>query len=108
MISIDESYELFLLTLSRLDYKNLLLNDEDLQFEIFEEFDSEYHSFFHEWTVNRLIEGGLISHEVGKKVLYLRGLLKSTIDIKNTTEMYRNDQSWELIRKEANEILSIL
>jgi len=91
MITIEESYDLFFTTLSRLDNRNLSLSDEDLDYEIFEELDSEYHSFLHEWTVDRLIEANRIPSSLRERILNLLQMIYGVMDSKNTLLQYRND-----------------
>ncbi len=106
MIKIEESYELFIDTLSRLDEKKLGLNDEELAYEIFEELDSEYHSFLHENTVNSLIEKGLISRRLRQRILNLRESIRPIMESKHDINLYRNDSDWKGLRDEANSIIN--
>lgn len=108
MITIEKSYDLFISTLSRLDNQNLSLSDDDLDYEIFEELGSEYHSFLHEWTVDRLIKAKRIPDSIRERILNLRQLISRVIDSKNTVFKYRNDPDWKNVRKEGNAILEIL
>ncbi len=105
MINIEASYDMFTTTLSRLDNKNLNLNDERLEYLIFEELDSEYHSFLHEWTVDRLIDSGLLSASLRERILQLRKSIRPVMETKHDIGLYRNDPEWILVRKEANLIM---
>jgi len=82
MIIIEESFELLLDTLSRFDEQKLNLNDDELTYEIFDDLDSEYHTFLHEWTVNRLFENDLIKSTLRDRIFSLRKNINSIIDIK--------------------------
>jgi hypothetical protein len=104
-ITVEESFELFIDTLSRLDENKLNLNDDDLSYQIFEELDSEYHSFLHECTVNRLIENGLLKSSLKVRILRLREEINKTIDKKNNVKLYREDKDWVRIRNEAKSIM---
>jgi hypothetical protein len=106
MITIKESYEFFKTTLSRLDEKKLFLEDEELAYEIFEELDSEYHSFLHEWTVDRLISGGLIRNSLRERILTLREEIRLVMENKHDINLYRNDSDWKKLRIEASSILN--
>jgi hypothetical protein len=108
MITIEKSYEFFIDTLSRLGESKLQLNDDDLAHEIFEELDSEYHSFLHEWTVDRLIDGGLISHSLRQRILTLRENIRPIMEGKHEIILYRNDSDWSELRNEARSILNII
>lgn len=105
MITIEESYELFMDTLSRLDNGKLELNDEDLAYEIFEELDSEYHSFLHENTVDRLIKALIIPSSLRMRISTLREKIKPLMEQKSKITLYRNDTDWQKVRMEANSII---
>jgi uncharacterized protein YicC (UPF0701 family) len=106
MIKLEESYELLLETLSRFEENKLTFNDEDLAHEIFEELDSEYHSFLHEWTVDRVIEGKLIPKYLRQRILNLRANIRPVMDEKPNIDAYRNDPDWKKLRDEANAIIN--
>lgn len=106
MIKIEKSYELLLNTLSRLDEKKLTLTNEELSYEIFEELDSEYHTFLHEETVDRLIIGKKIPSNLRKRILDLRENIRPVMEGKHEIEAYRNDQDWQKLRNEANRIIT--
>lgn len=108
MIRIEESYNFLLDTLSRFDEGKLVLSDEELSYQIFEELDSEYHSFLHEWTVDRLIDGGFIPKSLRQRLLDLRENIWSIMEEKHTIEEYRNDPDWEGLRNAANSIFNEL
>lgn len=105
MIKIEESYELLIDTLSRFDKGKLTLPDEELSYEIFEELDSEYHSFLHEKTVDRLIKAKLIPRTLRQRILDLRGNISLVMEEKHKIEAYRYDQDWIKLREEANNII---
>ena len=108
MINIEESYEIFLNTLLRFDEKKLKLNDEELAYEIFEELDAEYHTFLHEWTVDRLINGNLIPKSIRKRILVLRENIRLVMAKNSTVEFYRNSTEWKKLRDEANSLVTEL
>lgn len=94
--------------LSRLDKEKLALSDLQLSSEIFEELNSESHSFMHEWTVDRLIEGNLIPKSLRERILKLRESIRVALESKNTIEAYRNDIEWKAIRNEGNAIVLLV
>ena len=104
MISKEQSYELLLNTLARLDKRNLTLSDDFLAHEIFEELDIDSTSFLHEWTVNTLIEGNLIPASLKDKVLKLRESILHVLESKHTVDQYRNDSEWARIRESAMQL----
>ena len=104
MISVQESFKLFFDTLSRLDYDKLKLNDDELAWHIFEELDSEYHSFLHQNTVDILVNGRLIPEHLRGRILKLREDIYPVMESKQEIELYRNDPDWIQLRNEANSI----
>lgn len=108
MIKIEESYELLMETLSRFDEKKLELSDNELSYEIFEELDSEYHSFLHELTVDRLIDGKLIPKQLRQRILDLRENIRPLMEGKHKIEAYRNGPDWKKLRDEANNIIKVI
>jgi hypothetical protein len=105
MISTDESYALFLSALSRLDKKNLQLNDDALSYEIFEELHIEATKFLQEWTVTRLIERNIIPVTIEERVLKLRELILNLMSTRRSILEYRYDAQWCEARDEAELIL---
>jgi hypothetical protein len=105
MVSIDESYALFLSALSRLDKKNLQMSDDALSFEIFEELNIEAASFLQDFTVTRLIERNFIPASIEERVLKLRQLILKLMTTRRTIVEYRNDAQWIEARDEAELIL---
>lgn len=105
MISIEVSYDLLVTTLSRFDRKNLSLDNSDLAYLIFEELDSEYHSFLHKWTFDRLINRGRIPAVLRHRLFQLRKDIFLVMETKHKVDLYRNDPAWINIREEANSLL---
>ena len=105
MISKEESYDLFLTTLSRLDNGKLELSDDELSHEIFEELDTDSFSFLHEWTVDRLIEENFIPIFLRERILNLRESIIKAMESKRSMEQYRNDSEWIDIRERAGNLL---
>lgn len=104
MTTIKTSNDLLLETLSRFDENKLVLSDDDLSYEIFEELDSEYHSFLHEWTVDRLIEANMIPKSLRQRIVYLREKIRPVMEGKHEIGAYRNDPDWKKLRNEANDL----
>jgi hypothetical protein len=105
MVSLDESYALFLSVLSRLDKKNLQMSDDALSFEIFEELNIEAASFLHDLTLSRLIERNLIPASIEERVLRLRQLILKLMSTRRSIIEYRYDAQWIEARDEAELIL---
>lgn len=108
MISAKESYDLFIMTLSRLDHKNLEMSDEYLEHEIFEELYIDNHSFLHEFTVSRLIQEKLIPESVQQRIIALREQIILLMKTKHSIEEYRHDLDWKKTRNESHDLFHII
>jgi hypothetical protein len=62
-ISNEQLYELFVDTAKRCSSGIALLSDEQIEYNLFEEFDIGVRSFFHDDTLNKLVEAGMIRKE---------------------------------------------
>lgn len=63
-ISIDQLYELFLDTIGRCNSALREQSDEEIAYELFEEFDVGAQSFLHEHSLNKLRDAGYIDDEM--------------------------------------------
>lgn len=70
-LNLTELYALYKDTLSHLGTFLLTETKEDVEYHVFEEFDSDSVSFFHETNLRALWEGGLISAEICETALRL-------------------------------------
>ncbi|ASS49696.1 MAG: hypothetical protein A3D31_08950 [Candidatus Fluviicola riflensis] len=104
-ISAAKSLELFLYALSHLDESHLDGSDEDLIYFVLDELDGDAHTFFHNYTVDLLINANLIPVTVRERTLTLRDFVKCLIDTKNTLDEIRNDSEWNNARQIAAGIL---
>lgn len=66
-----ELYGLYKDTLSHVGTFLLTCDREEIEYRLFEEFDSDCASFLHETTLRALLEGGLISAEIYETSLRL-------------------------------------
>ena len=66
-----ELYALYKDTLSHVGAFLLTCDREEIEYHLFEEFDSDCASFLHETTLRALLEGGLISAEIYETSLRL-------------------------------------
>ena len=66
-----ELYALYKDTLSHVGTFLLTCDREEIEYHLFEEFDSDCASFLHETTLRALLEGGLISAEISEASLRL-------------------------------------
>lgn len=108
-ISHAKSYEFFIETL---EHCGTFLLDEDtksIEWHVFEEFDGESISFLHEYTLNRLLDGGYISAEVyslcQRLCMKFRGL--EGTDLWNA-EAVRSTREWYEVLSLADRIKSMV
>lgn len=92
-ISTTDLYDLFLDTIGRGTSEICRLSDEEILYNLFEEFDAGVHSFLHEDNLTNLRHAGLIDDEMmtwGKEVrrrwLILQQGPKTVQKIKNNSE----------------------
>jgi hypothetical protein len=85
-ISLKELDALFIDTLERGSMKLLQENDEEIEYQLFEEFDLGVHSFLHIDSLEKLEEAGFINEEIKTLSLELRELSRQLLD----SEMIRN------------------
>jgi hypothetical protein len=105
-ISPDESLDLYLTTLGYLDEKYVNGSDEDLEYYILEELDSDVHTFLHDCTVDILVDEDLIPESVASETDQLRTLVKDLIERKRTLDEIRFDNDWKNARQLARKILT--
>lgn len=96
-ISIDRLYTLLLDTAQRGSSRVRSLPDEELEYNLFEEFDVGAHSFFHEASLNRLQEAGRIDVHVASLCAKARELWLSQIQAndRSTVQQIRSDPKWD-------------
>ncbi len=70
-LNVTELYTFYKNTLSHVGTCLLTCDREDIEYHVFEEFDSDCTSFLHEHNLRALLEGGLISAEIYKASLRL-------------------------------------
>lgn len=104
-ISIEESLDFYLTTLSYLDEKYINGSDDDLKYYILEELDVDAHTFLHQNTVNKLIDKKLIPKSIAEETDNLRSLIKILIEEKSSVEEIRYDPEWKKAREIAKDIL---
>lgn len=105
-ISIDKSLDLFLTTLGYLDERFIKGSDDDIDYYILTELDSDAHTFMHNYTVGLLFEAQLIPESIIKDTERLRADIKDLIKRKITYNEIRYDLEWCAARKLAKSILT--
>jgi hypothetical protein len=108
-ISSNKLMEFYIDTLEKCGTYLLEMSDEDIEYNIFEEFDVGAISFLHDDTLSKLKEANLITEEISQKSSVLRSnfLLLQNTDLWNIDSV-RNSQNWNEILKLSDEIKSLL
>lgn len=108
-ISINKLMEFYVDTLEKCGENLLEMSDEDIKYNIFEEFDVGAISFLHDNTLSKLKEANLITEEISQKSSVLRSkfLLLQNTDLWNVVSV-RNSRNWNEILKLSDEIKSLL
>lgn len=101
----NDLYDLLFNTISKLNKKNLYLNDEDLFQEIFISLERDYQVYLHEWNLDRLIKENLLAPHLKNCIVKLRDLIREIIYTKNTIYHYRYDSDWMEVICEAEFII---
>ena len=70
-LTLSQRYDLFKDTLSHLGTFLLTETKEDIEYHVFEEFDSDSVSFLHETNLRALLDGGFINAEICSEALRL-------------------------------------
>jgi hypothetical protein len=104
MISIEQSYDLYLTTLSYLDEKYFNGPDADLS-DAISELEGDSHTFLHTNTTQLLVGAGLITKQVADKSQHLRTLINSLLLSKPTMKKIRLSRDWKTAAFLAKEIL---
>ena len=108
-ISCAELFEYFIRMLNHFGTFLLNADTEDIGYYVFEEFDSESIPFLHEYSLDRLLEGGYISTEVYPLCQTLR---KKFRDLEGTSlwnaEAVRLTPEWHEILSLADKIKSMV
>lgn len=109
MDNIKKSFDYFLGTLQEFGVHLLDCTDEDIEYYIFEEFDTDSISFLHENVLNLLLASQFIDKEVFSKSLNLatkfRKLEKSELW---NVESVRKSREWRELLMLSDEIKNIL
>lgn len=101
--------EFYVDTLKKCGTNLLKMSDEDIEYNVFEEFDVGAISFLHDNTLSKLEKANLITKEISKKSSVLRSkfLRLQNTDLWNVDSV-RNSKKWNEILKLSDEIKSLL
>ncbi|MED1782881.1 hypothetical protein P4V43_13750 [Brevibacillus fortis] len=108
-ISIEKLMELFVDTIGKCGVYLLFENDEVIEYNIFEEFDTGVISFLHADNLQKLNDAGLISDEIMQKSTILRNWVQTIQQGNNwNVNAVRNSSEWKNILELADEIKIML
>ena len=94
-ISVAELYDLYLDTIGRCTSELLQGNDEELRYNLFEEFDIGAHSFLHDDNLTKLWHAGYIDDEMVKVSREVRGRWLALQTKVWEVEEIRNSKEWK-------------
>jgi hypothetical protein len=108
-ISINKLMEFYVDTLEKCGTNLLKMSDEDIEYNIFEEFDVGAISFLHDDTLAKLKGANLLTEEISQKSSLLRNkfLLLQNTDLWNVDSV-KISKNWSEILKLSDEIKSLL
>ncbi|OPX42929.1 hypothetical protein CLHUN_32530 [Ruminiclostridium hungatei] len=108
-ISIDKLMDFYMDTLQKCGVYLLDMEDEDIEYNIFEEFDINVVSFLHQNTLSKLKDANLISEQIVEKSIELR---EKYLAMQNTeacnVESVRNNKEWRNILELSDNIKSLI
>ena len=109
IITLQEQYELFCDTIDLCGTYLLDCNDEEIEYNLLEEFDGDSISFLHSSVLDRLFAAGLITQEVARLATELRAAYR-TLDGTElfTVSAVRTSKEWLHVLSLADEIKSKL
>lgn len=108
-ISYAKSFEFFQETLGHCGMFLLNENTENIEWHMFEEFDGDSITFLHEYTLDRLLEGGYISAEIYSLCQLLRQKFRSLEGTNQwNVEAVRSAPEWCEILSLADKIKNMI
>ncbi len=108
-ITLNELYECFLDTFHSCGTFLLKRPKEDIEYFLFEEFDTDRISFLHENTLSKLQNAGLINEEIHQKSLRLATMFSEMEDTPLwNAESILSEKAWYEILALADEIKALL
>lgn len=108
-ISIEKLMELYVDTIGKCGSYLLFEDDEVIEYNIFEEFDTGVISFLHADNLQKLNDAGLISMEIMQKSTTLRNWVQAIQEGGNwNVHAVRNSSEWRKILELSDEIKILL
>jgi hypothetical protein len=106
-ISLQELNDLYVDTLQRATKKLVLEEDEEIEYQLFEEFDVGVHSFLHAESLEKLLKAGFINEEIKNLSLQLREKSIDLLENKRDAESVKNDARWQAALDLSDKIKSL-
>jgi hypothetical protein len=106
-ISVEQLYALYMDTLSRCSSGAREKGDEQIEYDLFEEFDVGVHSFLHENSLAKLREAGYINDGLVRLSLEVRRKALSLQERKWTLEDVRQDAGWASLFELVDRVLKL-
>lgn len=100
--------ELYVDTLTKCGLSLLKMSDEDIEYNIFEEFDIGATTFLHDAVLQRLKMAGFINEAIEEKSKQLRYQYLSLQSSACTVEAVKNDMRWRKVLGLADEIKKMI
>jgi hypothetical protein len=106
-ITIQQLNNLFWDAIERISGDFSQKNDEQIEYDILEEYDIGVRSFLHDDSLNRLVEEGLLSNEIALLSKELRAKSLAIDDENWNLDDIKNGKEWQELNKLANRILGM-
>lgn len=107
-ITDEQLFDLLVDTAKRCSSAVISLSDEELEYNLFEEFDVGVRSFLHDDSVSRLVEAGMLSNEAIPICHSIRGKWIE-LDMRNwTIAEIRVHPDWKHIHSACDTLLELL
>ena len=107
-ISVNRLYEFYYDAIERCTSKVILLSDEEIEYNLYEEFDVAAISFLHDDSLARLLAAGLINE---KAMMISREVRNTWIELQKinwTTKKIRNEPRWKDLFALCDRLLLLL
>ena len=107
-ISVNRLYELYYDAIERCTSKTVSFSDEEIEYNLYEEFDVGAISFLHDKSLVNLFAAGLINEEA---VSISQKIRKTWFELQKnnwTTEEIRNETAWKHLFLMCDELLTLL
>lgn len=107
-ITIEQLHELYVDTAKRCSSEITALSDEEIEYNLFEEFDVGVRSFFHDDNLHKLLDGGMITKEI---VLLSRDIRSRWIELNETNwtiSVIKSNPSWNQLFSSCDKLIALL